>query len=126
MLPQMKHMATKSFRNGMSTPFHSIQFFPLIGRALSGMRTLSALKMSEATDLTPSKPFVCTTPLYYANGPPHMGSAYPTIAADVLSQYYRLNGRDTVFVTGSDEHGEKIATTALANNKEPQVGFIFI
>eukprot|EP00960_Hanusia_phi_P038823 753624-Hanusia_phi.AAC.1 len=37
-----------------------------------------------------NKPFVCTTPLYYVNGPPHMGSAYPTIAADVLADYYRM------------------------------------
>ena len=42
--------------------------------------------MFQATE----KPWVCTTPLYYANGPPHMGSAYPTIAADVISRYQKL------------------------------------
>ena len=51
------------------------------------------------------KPFVCTTPLYYANGPPHMGSAYPTIASDVITQYRRMKGESVVFITGSDEHG---------------------
>ena len=50
-----------------------------------------------------------------------MGSAYPTIAADVLAKYFRLNGKETVFITGSDEHGEKIATTAASNGKKPQV-----
>ena len=51
------------------------------------------------------KPFVVTTPLYYANGPPHMGSAYPTIATDIISQYRRMKGESVVFITGSDEHG---------------------
>lgn len=39
---------------------------------------------------------MCTTPLYYANGPPHMGSAYPTMAADVIAQYYRLKGQEVM------------------------------
>ena len=52
---------------------------------------------------------MCTTPLYYANGPPHMGSAYPTIAADVLARYQKLQGRDVTFVTGSDEHGSLLS-----------------
>ena len=55
-----------------------------------------------------------------------MGSAYPTIAADVLAKYYRLNGKETVFVTGSDEHGEKIATTAANVDKKPQVRRAFV
>ena len=49
-----------------------------------------------------------------------MGSAYPTIAADVISRYQKLLGKDVVFVTGSDEHGEKIATTAAGADKAPQ------
>lgn len=57
---------------------------------------------------------VLTTPLYYVNGPPHMGSAYTTIAADALARFYRMAGASTVFVTGSDEHGEKIAAAAAS------------
>jgi methionyl-tRNA synthetase len=49
-----------------------------------------------------------------------MGSAYPTIAADVISRYQKLLGKDVVFVTGSDEQGEKIATTAAGADKAPQ------
>jgi methionyl-tRNA synthetase len=52
-----------------------------------------------------------TTPLYYVNGLPHIGSAYPTIAADALSRYYRLKGHPTLFITGTDEHGQKIQRT---------------
>jgi len=113
----------KSTMGYVTLPSHSFQLRGAKPAAVSrrfplrSSRTL--LTMSEDTkDAT--KPFVCTTPLYYVNGPPHMGSAYPTMAADVLAQYQRMRGREAVFVTGSDEHGEKIATTAASNNKENQ------
>jgi len=64
--------------------------------------------------------FTCTTPLYYANAAPHMGSAYPTIAVDCLTRYYRLLGYQVLMVTGTDEHGEKIATAALKQGLDPQ------
>ncbi|KAG1681638.1 hypothetical protein FOA52_014147 [Chlamydomonas sp. UWO 241] len=64
--------------------------------------------------------FTITTPLYYVNAAPHMGSAYPTIAADVVSRYQRLAGRNVHFLTGTDEHGEKIATAAAARGLSPQ------
>eukprot|EP00930_Biecheleria_cincta_P100416 TRINITY_DN92056_c0_g1_i1.p1 TRINITY_DN92056_c0_g1~~TRINITY_DN92056_c0_g1_i1.p1 ORF type:complete len:666 (-),score=109.59 TRINITY_DN92056_c0_g1_i1:70-2031(-) len=61
-----------------------------------------------------------TTPLFYANGSPHIGSAYPAIASDVLARYARLRGASVHFVTGMDEHGEKIAQTAAGQSKSPQ------
>lgn len=66
-----------------------------------------------------------TTPLFYANAAPHMGSAYPTIAADALCRFYRLAGAQAVMVTGCDEHGEKIAAAAEKNGhgSNPQ-GFV--
>ncbi|XP_004304645.1 PREDICTED: probable methionine--tRNA ligase, mitochondrial isoform X1 [Fragaria vesca subsp. vesca] len=64
-------------------------------------------------------PFVLTTPLYYVNAPPHMGSAYTTIAADAIARFQRLLGKTVIFITGTDEHGEKIATAAAANNSSP-------
>ncbi|XP_002981032.2 methionine--tRNA ligase, chloroplastic/mitochondrial [Selaginella moellendorffii] len=64
--------------------------------------------------------FVVTTPLYYVNAAPHMGSAYPTIAADAFARFQRLQGRNVVFVTGTDEHGEKIATAAAAKGRKPK------
>lgn len=66
------------------------------------------------------QPFTITTPLYYVNAAPHMGSAYPTIAADVLARYHRLTGRKVRYVTGTDEHGEKIALAAAAQGMSPQ------
>ncbi len=66
-------------------------------------------------------PFVITTPLYYVNALPHMGSAYPTIAADVLARFQRLRGKSVLFVTGTDEHGQKIQRSAEAAGLDPQV-----
>lgn len=65
------------------------------------------------------EPFVITTPLYYVNAPPHMGSAYTTIAADAIARFQRLLGKKVVFITGTDEHGEKIATAAAAQGSNP-------
>ncbi|MEA2031107.1 MAG: methionine--tRNA ligase [candidate division Zixibacteria bacterium] len=59
-----------------------------------------------------TKPFYITTPIYYINGRPHIGQAYTTIAADVIARFHRLNGRETFFLTGTDEHGTKIAKAA--------------
>lgn len=61
-----------------------------------------------------------TTPLFYANGAPHIGSAYPTIIADVMARYGQLRGAERHFITGMDEHGEKIARTAAGRNMQPQ------
>lgn len=61
-----------------------------------------------------------TTPIYYVNAAPHLGTAYTTIAADVVSRYQRMNGFDVAFVTGMDEHGQKVADTAAEHGMTPQ------
>ena len=63
--------------------------------------------------------FYITTPIYYVNDVPHIGHAYTTIAADVLARYHRACGRDVHFLTGTDEHGQKIAQAAQLQNLEP-------
>ncbi|WP_353260030.1 methionine--tRNA ligase [Prochlorothrix hollandica] len=68
----------------------------------------------------PSKPFAITTPLYYVNTVPHIGSAYTTIAADALSRFHRLQGHPTLFITGTDEHGQKIQRMAEQRQLSPQ------
>jgi len=59
-----------------------------------------------------AKSFYITTPIYYVNASPHIGHAYTTIVADALARYHRMAGEDTFFVTGTDEHGDKIAEAA--------------
>lgn len=62
--------------------------------------------------------FYITTPIYYVNSEPHIGHAYTTVAADVLARYNRMIGKDTYFLTGADEHGEKIAISAKESGKD--------
>lgn len=67
----------------------------------------------------PSDCFYITTAINYANGPPHMGHAYEGIVADVIARYHRAFGREVFFLTGADEHGQKIADTAAAQGLAP-------
>jgi methionyl-tRNA synthetase len=65
-------------------------------------------------------PFTLTTPLYYVNDKPHLGSTYTTLACDAIARHQRLRGEAVVFITGTDEHGLKIQRTAEANALAPQ------
>ena len=68
----------------------------------------------------PDKTFFLTTPIYYPNARPHVGSAYTTIVCDVIARYKRMCGYDVAFLTGTDEHGEKLARAAAAEGKSPR------
>jgi methionyl-tRNA synthetase len=65
------------------------------------------------------RPFFITTPIYYISGNPHIGHAYTSIAADVLARYHRTRG-PAFFLTGTDEHGQKVAAAAAAAGMDPQ------
>lgn len=62
-----------------------------------------------------------TTPIYYVNSNPHIGHTYTTVVADIMKRYYALFGKKVYFLTGTDEHGEKIETSAEKHGKAPQV-----
>src|SRR5690606_373362 len=66
------------------------------------------------------KRFYITTPIYYVNAKPHLGTAYCTIVADVLNRYHKLFGEDTYFLTGTDEHGQKVQQAAEKRGISPQ------
>ena len=65
-------------------------------------------------------PFYVTTPIYYVNDVPHLGHAYTTILADVLTRTHRLRGQETFFLTGTDEHGQKVEQAAQQRAIPPQ------
>ena len=65
------------------------------------------------------KSFYITTPIYYPSAKPHMGHAYSSISADVIARYKRLEGYDVKFLTGTDEHGQKIQKSAIKENLSP-------
>ena len=66
------------------------------------------------------KSFYLTTPIYYVNDAPHIGHAYTTVAGDVLTRWHRQRGESVWFLTGTDEHGQKVMRTAEENNVAPQ------
>ncbi len=67
-----------------------------------------------------AKKFYLTTPLYYVNDEPHVGHAYTTVLAEVITGFHRLFGEDVHFLTGTDEHGQKVADAAAKLGKTPQ------
>ncbi len=66
------------------------------------------------------KNYYITTPIYYPSGKPHMGHAYSSIIADIFARFKRLEGYNVLFLTGTDEHGQKIQKEAEKNNKDPK------
>ncbi|NQV47856.1 MAG: methionine--tRNA ligase [Rhodospirillaceae bacterium] len=66
------------------------------------------------------KPYYITTPIYYVNDAPHIGHAYTTLACDVLARFKRLDGYDVKFLTGTDEHGQKVEKSAAAAGVDPK------
>ncbi len=72
-----------------------------------------------STSTANQKPYYITTPIYYVNDRPHIGHCYTTLIADVAARAQRLIGRDVFFLTGTDEHAEKVSKTAAENEKTP-------
>ena len=70
--------------------------------------------------MTAERPYFITTPIYYVNDQPHLGHAYTTVACDVLARFMRLDGRKVRFLTGTDEHGQKVQRSAEAAGISPQ------
>ena len=68
-----------------------------------------------------SKNFYITTPIYYPSGKPHMGHAYSSIVADIFARFKRIEGFNVYFLTGTDEHGQKIQKEAEKNKKNPKL-----
>jgi methionyl-tRNA synthetase len=66
-------------------------------------------------------PFYVTTPIYYVNARPHLGHAYTTIVADVAARFHSMRGTDVYFLTGTDEHGDKVVRAAKKENLSPRV-----
>jgi methionyl-tRNA synthetase len=69
--------------------------------------------------MTNDQRYYITTPIYYVNDYPHIGHAYTTVACDAAARYARISGRDTFYLTGTDEHGQKIEKTAEKNGETP-------
>ena len=67
-----------------------------------------------------AEPYYITTPIYYVNDAPHIGHAYTTVACDAMARFMRLDGRRVNFLTGTDEHGQKVARSAREAGVDPK------
>ncbi|MEQ8166427.1 MAG: class I tRNA ligase family protein, partial [Alphaproteobacteria bacterium] len=70
--------------------------------------------------MTGKPAYYITTPIYYVNDSPHIGHAYTSIASDVMARFKRLDGHDVFFLTGTDEHGQKVEQAAARAGVDPQ------
>lgn len=75
---------------------------------------------ATGTEKQGAKAYYVSTPIYYVNDAPHLGHAYTTVAGDVLTRWHRQRGEKVWYLTGTDEHGQKIMRTAEANGVTPQ------
>src|SRR5208283_1749064 len=80
----------------------------------------SSSKHREPAGVPVSRRFYITTPIYYVNDRPHIGHTYTTVLADVIARHRRMMGEEVYFLTGTDEHGQKIEKTAAARGITPK------
>jgi leucyl-tRNA synthetase len=88
----------------------------LFHNKFSYKRSATALGAEKGRDRSP---FFISTPIYYVNGQPHLGHAYTSVVSDVIARFQRADGREVYFLTGTDEHGQKVEQSALAAGKTP-------
>lgn len=96
------------------------RLFPPLRRAKLVSQSRSAASAAQLVGGPASKAYYVTTPIYYVNGQPHIGHAYTTLACDVLARFKRLDGYEVMFLTGTDEHGQKVEQSATASGETPQ------
>ncbi|WP_309032216.1 class I tRNA ligase family protein, partial [Streptomyces alfalfae] len=83
------------------------------------MAATGSEKQGKSADSADAKAYYVSTPIYYVNDAPHLGHAYTTVAGDVLTRWHRQRGEKVWYLTGTDEHGQKIMRTAEANDVTP-------
>eukprot|EP00640_Fibrocapsa_japonica_P000731 CAMPEP_0113939344 /NCGR_PEP_ID=MMETSP1339-20121228/5670_1 /TAXON_ID=94617 /ORGANISM="Fibrocapsa japonica" /LENGTH=572 /DNA_ID=CAMNT_0000942821 /DNA_START=206 /DNA_END=1924 /DNA_ORIENTATION=- /assembly_acc=CAM_ASM_000762 len=91
-----------------------------IRHVFRGNRGCFRTAMSAVDEATEKAPYYITTPIYYVNDKPHIGHAYTTLACDVIARFMRLDGHEVHFLTGTDEHGEKVQKSAAEKEMSPQ------
>lgn len=83
------------------------------------LRLFLSTSSEVATPTTKKDAFYITTPIYYVNGEPHLGHAYTSVVSDVIARFQRKNNKNVYFLTGTDEHGQKVEQSANKNGQTP-------
>ena len=105
--------SSKDLKTIVSTPPLPVLATPAVKYTTRGLGSISK-NFPDAKDT-----FFLTTAIAYTNGYPHMGHAYEFLTSDIIIRYQRVYGKKTFFLTGSDEHGQKVANSAEASNRTP-------
>jgi methionyl-tRNA synthetase len=118
-----RHATNESFVRSMATLEWSMDqpIAPLVVLSSLSLPNGGAPK-EEAYDLSPrpTKRVMISTPIYYVNGEPHIGHVYTSVIADALNRWFKVRNIDSFFMTGTDEHGQKVAQSAEKNGMEPK------
>eukprot|EP00977_Amphora_coffeiformis_P029695 scaffold42408_cov176-Amphora_coffeaeformis.AAC.4 len=93
---------------------------PRSARMSSSLRALGEIGTTATSFDDGKRPYQITTPIYYVNDKPHIGHAYTSTACDVIARFMRLSGRDVFFLSGTDEHGQKVEQSAANRGMNPQ------
>lgn len=117
--PSMSSTGLSSYHNGMSSGSRY---------NLRRCRGVSASKVSSSTlnkqrsglSMVGSDSFYITTPIYYVNGDPHLGHAYTSVMCDIMARFWSVDGKHVHFLSGTDEHGQKVEQSAMKSNEHPQ------
>jgi leucyl-tRNA synthetase len=83
------------------------------------LSALAEMSLKSTVAVRDKSPFFISTPIYYVNGQPHLGHAYTSVISDIIARFQRADGREVFFLTGTDEHGQKVEQSALAAGKTP-------
>lgn len=105
-----RSLAFQSFTSSNAAAFSRRTVASTSSSLIGGCHRLYASKATSFDD--GEGPFYITTPIYYVNDKPHIGHAYTSVACDVLARFMRLSGRDVMFLSGTDEHGQKVEASA--------------
>ena len=99
----------------------AVSLLPVARRA--GVKSLPLIarrsKVTALAGAATKPPALITTPIYYVNGQPHIGHVYTTLASDVVARFMRLDGHEVKFLTGTDEHGQKVEQSAGLAGETP-------
>eukprot|EP00596_Hydrurales_sp_CCMP1899_P008373 CAMPEP_0119045200 /NCGR_PEP_ID=MMETSP1177-20130426/37943_1 /TAXON_ID=2985 /ORGANISM="Ochromonas sp, Strain CCMP1899" /LENGTH=635 /DNA_ID=CAMNT_0007016563 /DNA_START=88 /DNA_END=1995 /DNA_ORIENTATION=+ len=110
-----KRLHSYSLLRNVHQNFNSRSVAPRPNRLLKKSTT----RVFDATVERDTSPFFISTPIYYVNGQPHLGHAYTSVVSDVIARFHRSDGREVYFLTGTDEHGQKVEQSAISANKTP-------
>lgn len=98
---------------------YSLRGAPRTRSALLGLSRLHSAVGAKEAAVSSEDSYYVSTPIYYVNGKPHLGHAYTTAVSDIIGRFQRQQGKKVFFLTGTDEHGQKVEQSAITNNKKP-------